>query len=267
MQSNGKVPRVAKVRETTTLFTRFTSAGAPACERLKITLCGTPEMLNRTVPPTVIVVLKGLNTLPGVKTSAMVVPDPFGGVTGGDVESAPQATARDRAVSGTNRRMTTLTRGISLVPLSMKGRLLPSPRNFWRLPALVVAATLALACGGEASGPGRNPVGKYDLATFNAKALPVTLFADTGFTLALTAGTLSLDADGSFLSTISVNETVEGHKSVYVDTAAGRWTQAGATMLFTGADSLKQAGAWDGARITLTDTTTRPPSTFVFARR
>src|SRR3954465_12235818 len=93
VQSYGKVPAVANVRDATVLLTTFTSAGAPVI-RLKITLCGSPEMLKRTVPPTGMVVLNGLNTLPGVKTSAVVFP---GGVTGGVPESDPQPAARESA--------------------------------------------------------------------------------------------------------------------------------------------------------------------------
>lgn len=150
----------------------------------------------------------------------------------------------------------------------MMGRSLPPSRNFWRLPLLVAAATLALACGGDsASGPSSSPVGSYRLSTYNGKPVPQTLFSDTGFTIALAAGSLALTADGSFLATITTNETIEGHLSVYVDSSTGRWTQTGATLVFVGSDSTKQTAGWDGSRITLSDTSTAPPSTFVYARR
>ncbi len=150
----------------------------------------------------------------------------------------------------------------------MMGRSLPRARNFWRLPLLVAAATIALACGGDsASGPNASPVGSYLLSTYNGKPVPQTLFADTGFTIALAAGSLALTADGSYLATITMNETIEGHLSVYVDSVAGKWTQTGAALLFVGPDSTKQSAGWDGARITLSDTSTAPPSTYVYARR
>ena len=83
----------------------------------------------------------------------------------------------------------------------------------------------------------------------------------------LTAGSLALAADGTYLSTISVNETVAGHLSVYVDLGSGKWTQAGAVMQFIGSDSLRQAASWDGTAITISDTTARPVSTMVFTKR
>ena len=141
-------------------------------------------------------------------------------------------------------------------------------RYRWRVPATVMVAIIAIACGGDsASGPNASPVGSFGLASFNGKPLPATVFQDTAFMDVLTAGTLALSGDGTYLSTISANETIEGHLSVYVDSGSGKWTQAGAVMQFVGADSVKQAATWDGASITLSDTTARPTSTMVFTRK
>ena len=64
-QSNGKVPFVLKVRETTWFVVTGTFAGAPAtC--WNVTSWATPVMLNRTVEPTPIVKIAGLNASPGV---------------------------------------------------------------------------------------------------------------------------------------------------------------------------------------------------------
>ena len=141
-------------------------------------------------------------------------------------------------------------------------------RYGWRFPAIVLAATIAIACGGDtASGPNASPVGNFQLAKFNGKALPTTVFQDTGFMDVLTAGSLILSGDGTYLATISVDETIEGHLSTYVDTGSGKWSQAGAVMDFVGPDSVHQAASWDGASITLSDTTARPTSTMVFTKR
>jgi hypothetical protein len=83
----------------------------------------------------------------------------------------------------------------------------------------------------------------------------------------LAAGSLALSADGTYLSTISVNETVDGNLSVYVDSGSGKWTQSGAAMEFVGSDSVRQAASWDGIAITLSDTTARPTSTMVFTKK
>ncbi len=125
------------------------------------------------------------------------------------------------------------------------------------------------ACGGAdgSNGPSASPVGSYSLSSLNSKPLPFTLFADTGFTIALSAGSLALATDGSYLATISTNETIEGHVSTYVDSSTGRWTQAGATLRFVGADSTRQSASWDGSRLSLTDSTSSPRLVYVFTKR
>jgi hypothetical protein len=121
-------------------------------------------------------------------------------------------------------------------------RPLASARYAWRLPALVLAATIAVACGGDSSsGPNASPVGRFQLSTFNGKSLPATVFQDTGFMDVLTAGSLVLSADGTYLATTTTDETIEGHLSTYVDSGSGKWTQAGAVMVFVGPDSVRQA--------------------------
>lgn len=138
----------------------------------------------------------------------------------------------------------------------------------WRVPVLAALAIVAIACGGDSStGPNASAAGSYALATFNGKGLPATVFADTGFTLVLARGTLSLGGDGNFQAIFVTNETVEAHLSVYTDTSTGRWTQTGGTVVFVGPDSSRLSGAWDGERLTLRDTTTIPTSTYVFSRQ
>lgn len=134
--------------------------------------------------------------------------------------------------------------------------------------ALLLAATIAIACGGDtASGPNASPVGGFLLASFNGKPLPATVFQDTGFLDVLKAGTLTLSGDGTYRSTISVDETIDGNLSTYVDSGSGKWSQSGSVMQFVGPDSVRQAATWDGTSITVSDTTARPTSTLVFTKR
>jgi hypothetical protein len=142
-------------------------------------------------------------------------------------------------------------------------------RHAARLLVFAAAVTMAAACGGSdaSSGPSASPVGSYSLSSLNSKPLPFTLFADTGFTIALSAGSLNLTTDGSYLATTSTSETIEGHVSIYVDSASGRWTQAGATLLFVGADNSKQSASFDGTRLSLTDSTSSPRLVYVFTKR
>ncbi len=140
--------------------------------------------------------------------------------------------------------------------------------NYWRTSLLAAAAIVAIACGGDAStGPDSSPVGNFQLSEYNGKSLPVTLFSDVMFMDVLTAGTLSLAADGTYLATISVNETVGGNLSTYVDSGSGKWTRSGGTMVFVGVDSTSQPATWDGTTITLTDSSTVTPSSLAFRRK
>ncbi|CAN5509942.1 hypothetical protein BH09GEM1_BH09GEM1_16490 [soil metagenome] len=127
---------------------------------------------------------------------------------------------------------------------------------------------VAIACGGDSStGPDASPVGSFLLSQYNGKSLPVTVFADVGFMDVLTGGTLSVASDGSYLATISVNETVDGNLSTYVDSGSGKWTRTGRDMVFIGVDSTRQPAVWDGTTITLTDSSTVSPSTLAFRRK
>jgi hypothetical protein len=140
--------------------------------------------------------------------------------------------------------------------------------NYWRTSLLAAGAIVAIACAGDSStGPDSSPVGTFQLSQYNGKSLPVTVFSDVMFSDVLTGGSLSLAADGTYLATTSVNETVGGNLSTYVDSGSGKWTRAGGVMLFVGVDSTRQPAAWDGTTITLTDSSTVTPSILVFKRK
>jgi len=133
--------------------------------------------------------------------------------------------------------------------------------------AAVTAVAAAAACGGDgATGP-TSPVGSYALSTVNGMALPATVLSDTGFTVAISDGSLSVQADGKFVVGMTSTWTIEGHPSVFVAADTGTWTQAGGRLVFTYVDSTTQTGAWQRDRITVTDSTSAPVTTFVFARR
>lgn len=135
-----------------------------------------------------------------------------------------------------------------------------------RLAVLVIGlAATVLACG-DATGP-VTPVGDFSLATVNGKPVPYRLFADTGFSLDIAKGTLSLKADGSFLATLRSEERVQNHLSVYADTGTGTWAVVGSTLTFTAPDSSKQTALFAGSGITLIDSSGVAPLTYLYARR
>jgi len=98
-------------------------------------------------------------------------------------------------------------------------------------------------------------------------ALPATVLADTGFTVAISDGSLSVQADGRFVVGMTSTWTVEGHAQVFVAADTGTWTQAGGRLVLTYVDSTTQTGSWQGDRITVADSSSGSVTTFVFARR
>ena len=84
---------------------------------------------------------------------------------------------------------------------------------------------LALSASCHDSTAPSDPVGNYALASVDAKNLPVTMYSDSGYSLIVTAGALTLTADGKYGGTITTKETVDGVVSVYVDQLAGSWVQ------------------------------------------
>jgi hypothetical protein len=132
----------------------------------------------------------------------------------------------------------------------------------------VAAAVLAItACGkGDSpTGPGgapATPVGAYTLLTIDAKELPFTMYSDTGYTLEIQSGSLSVTSTagtttgGKWVAKVIQRETVAGFVSTYNDSTFGTWTlPAGATTaVFTNAESNTASSVtWTSADATVTD--------------
>lgn len=71
------------------------------------------------------------------------------------------------------------------------------------------------------------PVGTYTISTIDAKALPWTMYADTGYTLEVQSGTLSITADAKWVAKTTTRETVAGFVSIYNDSTFGTWATSG----------------------------------------
>lgn len=120
-------------------------------------------------------------------------------------------------------------------------------RTIHRARTLVAASVLGLAaaCGSDAgptTPPGppvppapttyTTPVGSYDVATVNAKALPVTIRADGSFTYEVVSGNITLTTDGKYSIKQTVRQTVAGVIDTFVDSTGGTWTLSGTTVNF-----------------------------------
>ena len=104
----------------------------------------------------------------------------------------------------------------------------------------IALVTVIAACGGDSSGgptgPGQTsatPTGSYDISTVNAKALPFTVFSDTGgYKWEVTAGSFGLTADGKYTAKWTFRQTIAGRVDTFVDSTFGTWSLTGTTVNF-----------------------------------
>jgi hypothetical protein len=110
---------------------------------------------------------------------------------------------------------------------------------------LVAACNDATVANGDASGT-------YALSAINGSPLPFILDATATDTLVITSGNIVINADGTFVETLSADETTGGVKTTNTNICPGNYVQRGNT--FTFSESLTgdpncggQYGAkWDG---------------------
>ena len=104
--------------------------------------------------------------------------------------------------------------------------------------------------------PPPTPVGSYTLNTIDAKTLPYTMYADTGYTLQVASGTISIATTGKWVSKFVTTETVAGNVSTYSDSTYGTWTVAtGSTVaVFINSETnVTSNGSWTAVDVTVND--------------
>ena len=75
-----------------------------------------------------------------------------------------------------------------------------------------------------------------DISTVNAKALPFTIFSDTGgYKWEVTSGSFGLTADGKYTAKWTFRQTIGGRVDTVVDSTFGTWVLSGTTVNFTNA--------------------------------
>lgn len=137
--------------------------------------------------------------------------------------------------------------------------------KLWRNVTIgaALAVTGMVGCGkGEGTTgpvivpPPATPTGAYTLNSVDAKALPYTMYSDTGYTLQVSSGTLTITAAGKWVSKITTRETVAGNLSTYADSTFGTWTIGAGTAnaTFLNAETgLTSAVSWTAVDITVND--------------
>jgi hypothetical protein len=105
----------------------------------------------------------------------------------------------------------------------------------WHRSWYSVAALVTAACtGGLTSTSVDLSAGVYNLVTVNGEALPFLLnFVDADNRFEVTAGSVTISADGSFLDSATFLLTQAGVASEQTDETVGTWSQSGSRITFT----------------------------------
>lgn len=138
-------------------------------------------------------------------------------------------------------------------------------QELWRAATVcaVLAVTGMAGCskgegttGVTVTPPPATPVGTYTLSSVDSKSLPYMMYSDTGYTLELSSGTLSITTGGRWTSKVVSKETVAGNVSTYSDSTFGTWALGTAvtTAVFTNAESgATSAVTWTAKDVTVND--------------
>lgn len=138
--------------------------------------------------------------------------------------------------------------------------------------------SLLVACKSDTTGPeGGDPdpvptaadsvAGSFVLASVDGKPLPVTILAESGYELHVTAGQSVLQSGGAFSIALTTREVVLGFASVYVDSVVGAWTQTGTSVQVTvPPEPAPLPVGWDGTRLTFTLEIATTTGNYAFVR-
>ncbi len=121
-----------------------------------------------------------------------------------------------------------------------------------RLASVVLTGALLTACGGNPFSP-EGVSGTYNLETISGSPLPFSVTDDlTGATFTFTAGSISLNANGTFSISTTGTATIEGTTTTNTFGGSGTFELvAPSTVRFTSSDGETMSGALDGDRLTI----------------
>jgi hypothetical protein len=112
--------------------------------------------------------------------------------------------------------------------------------------ALVAACNDSTAVNGDASGT-------YPLSTINGSGLPFILQATATDTLVIKSGSMVINADGTFVETLTADETTGGVTTSQTNVCPGNYVQRGNSFTFNEASNSdascggSYAASWDGS--------------------
>ena len=107
-------------------------------------------------------------------------------------------------------------------------------------------------------------LGNYTLTSIGGKSLPYTMYSDTGYSVVVTGGTLSLATSRHFDIATSSTETFAGSSTLYVDRTSGNWTttNGSSSVTLTPVVGAVLPAVWSGTKLTVT----QPDGVFQYTR-
>jgi len=111
---------------------------------------------------------------------------------------------------------------------------------------LVAACNEPTVVNGDASGT-------YALTAVNGSPLPFILDATATDTLVLNSGSITINADGTFVETLSADQSLSGVRTTQTNVCPGNYVQSGNSFTFSealGSDpncGAQYGAKWDGA--------------------
>jgi len=133
------------------------------------------------------------------------------------------------------------------------------------LVATLVVAFLALGCN-AITAPAGALTGAYTLQSVNGGGLPYVASASGGDTVQVTSGSVAIQSDSTFVTTLSSRVASPGVVTTSTRTQGGTWTASGTTISFNYTNGGSDAGSVSGNVLTIIATTGSGPLTYVFQK-
>lgn len=113
------------------------------------------------------------------------------------------------------------------------------------LIALVLLA-FAAACG-DATAPDNSYIGTYALRSIDGEVVPITVYDDGTESARVTGGSLILNEDGSFTTSLDITYSIGGQVQNESEWSGGTFRRSGRSFTLTDALGDSYVATWDGA--------------------
>ncbi len=102
------------------------------------------------------------------------------------------------------------------------------------LVGLAAAAMLVAGCGGDSNAPDNSHVGRYALVSVDGESVPITIDDDPDFVVTLLSGDLTLNANNTFVQSVTIAFTIFGaSEPPETISCGGRYQRRGTALTLT----------------------------------